>query len=53
MKDGVVQYEEIQQDRRVGPNESAYAELRPHEDVEDSSTNAENLGNYNEDINVI
>ena len=46
MKDAVVDYEELHQSRRDGHSESAYAELRPHQHVQDSSTNDENSGNY-------
>ena len=39
--------------KSYGHNESATAEMSPNQHVQDSSTNAENLGSYNEDINVI
>ena len=53
LKDGVVYYEEIHQSRSYGHNDSATAEMSPNQHVQDSSTNAENLGSYNKDINVI
>lgn len=53
MKDEVVHYEEIRQGLRDDHNESESPEVRSHQDVQDSSTNADDLGKYNEYINVI